>query len=78
MYTQSLSDGRTSYHLVSLTPDGVVLPLTPVPCVGIAHRLMVDDEYKGYHLPAGSVVVGNVWFVLIYSLFMFNKVTSVR
>ena len=24
---------------------------------------MVDDEYKGYHLPAGSIVVANTWFV---------------
>jgi hypothetical protein len=24
---------------------------------------MVDDEYQGYYLPAGSVVVGNAWYV---------------
>ncbi|KAJ3010156.1 hypothetical protein NUW54_g2574 [Trametes sanguinea] len=33
------------------------LPL-PVP-----HRLMVDDEYRGYHLPAGSTVIANNWAI---------------
>ncbi|GJE97951.1 cytochrome P450 [Phanerochaete sordida] len=28
------------------------------------HRLMVDDEYEGYHLPAGSLVIGNSWAIL--------------
>ncbi|KIP12391.1 hypothetical protein PHLGIDRAFT_332753 [Phlebiopsis gigantea 11061_1 CR5-6] len=35
-----------------------VLPLA------IPHRLMVDDEYKGYHLPAGSLIVANTWAIL--------------
>lgn len=24
---------------------------------------MEDDEYNGYFIPGGSVVLGNVWFV---------------
>ncbi|KAK6988661.1 cytochrome P450 [Favolaschia claudopus] len=32
--------------------------------VGVPHRLTVDDEYEGYHLPAGSIVFGNVWAIL--------------
>ena len=28
---------------------------------GVPHRLMMDDEYDGYHLPAGALVVGNIW-----------------
>ncbi|KAI0043718.1 cytochrome P450 [Auriscalpium vulgare] len=31
---------------------------------GIAHRLTVDDEYKGWHLPSGSMIVPNVWGIL--------------
>jgi hypothetical protein len=31
---------------------------------GIPHRLMADDEYNGYRLPAGSIVAGNSWYVL--------------
>src|ERR1700733_11056746 len=29
----------------------------------IPHLLTVDDVYKGYRLPAGSIVVPNAWFV---------------
>ncbi|KAJ6467859.1 cytochrome P450 [Mycena sanguinolenta] len=31
---------------------------------GAPHVLTVDDEYRGYHLPAGSLVFGNVWAML--------------
>ena len=30
---------------------------------GVAHRLTTDDEYRGFHLKAGTIVVPNVWFV---------------
>ena len=33
------------------------------------HYLSQDDMYEGYHIPAGSVVVGNVW----YELFLLNS-----
>jgi hypothetical protein len=29
--------------------------------VGVPHVLTVEDEYRGYRLPAGSVVIGHVW-----------------
>ncbi|KAK6971967.1 cytochrome P450, partial [Favolaschia claudopus] len=35
-------------------------PLAPI---GIPHRLSTDDQYQGYHLPAGSLVIGNAWWV---------------
>lgn len=28
----------------------------PVLPLGVSHRLMVDDEYNGYFIPAGSIV----------------------
>lgn len=31
--------------------------------IGVPHRLVADDEYKGYFLPAGSIVVANTWQV---------------
>ncbi|KAJ7215403.1 cytochrome P450 [Mycena pura] len=37
---------------------GNVLPF------GVPHVLAVDDEYRGYRLPAGSVVIGHVWAIL--------------
>ncbi|KAJ3516119.1 hypothetical protein NLJ89_g1327 [Agrocybe chaxingu] len=32
--------------------------------IAIPHRLEVEDEYKGYRLPAGAVVVPNAWAML--------------
>jgi hypothetical protein len=31
--------------------------------MGIAHSLMEDDSYDGYHIPKGSVIMPNVWLV---------------
>ncbi|KAJ6527992.1 cytochrome P450 [Mycena vulgaris] len=32
--------------------------------IAIPHCLTVDDEYRGYRIPAGSLVIGNVWGIL--------------
>ncbi|RDB27983.1 hypothetical protein Hypma_002125 [Hypsizygus marmoreus] len=32
--------------------------------LGVPHLLEVEDKYKGYRLPAGSVVIPNVWAML--------------
>ena len=29
---------------------------------GAPHKLLVDDEYRGYHIPAGTTVLGNSWY----------------
>jgi hypothetical protein len=31
---------------------------------GVPHYLAVEDEYRGYRIPADSVVVGNAWWVI--------------
>ena len=31
--------------------------------LGVPHRSLADDEYKGYFIPAGSVVIANLWYV---------------
>ncbi|KAF7789967.1 hypothetical protein EIP86_000915 [Pleurotus ostreatoroseus] len=36
-------------------------PVTPL---AVPHRLITDDEYMGYYLPAGTLVVGNTWAML--------------
>ena len=28
---------------------------------GIPKRVMEDDVYKGYRIPAGATVIGNIW-----------------
>jgi len=29
--------------------------------VGISHYAMEDDEYKGYFIPKGTIMMGNIW-----------------
>ena len=36
-------------------------PETDVP--GVPHRLMEDDVYEGWFIPAGAVVFDNPWYV---------------
>ncbi|KAJ6626137.1 cytochrome P450 [Mycena sp. CBHHK59/15] len=40
-----------------------VLRWRPVLPLSIAHASTQDDVYKGYHIPAGSVVLGNTWAI---------------
>ncbi|KAJ7132495.1 cytochrome P450 [Mycena epipterygia] len=32
--------------------------------LAIPHFLTTEDEYRGYRLPAGSVIIGNTWAIL--------------
>ncbi|KAJ7241641.1 cytochrome P450 [Mycena rebaudengoi] len=32
--------------------------------IAIPHFLAVDDEYRGYRIPAGTIVIGNAWAIL--------------
>jgi len=41
-----------------------VLRWKTVTPIAIPHYLAVEDEYRGYRIPAGSVVVGNAWAIL--------------
>ncbi|THH16045.1 hypothetical protein EW146_g4546 [Bondarzewia mesenterica] len=36
-----------------------VVPLVPAGLAAAPHRLISDDVYKGYYIPAGSIVIGN-------------------
>lgn len=29
--------------------------------LAVPHRTMADDEYRGYFIPKGSIVIGNSW-----------------
>lgn len=35
----------------------------------LPHRLMEDDVYKDMHMPKGSLVFGNIWYVLLIMLY---------
>ncbi|KAJ7231653.1 cytochrome P450 [Mycena rebaudengoi] len=32
--------------------------------IGVPHFLATEDEYRGYRLPAGSIVIGSTWAIL--------------
>ena len=34
--------------------------------LGLPHFTTEDDEYNGYHIPRGSVVLANLWCVLLH------------
>ena len=31
--------------------------------LGIPHRVLEDDEYRGFHIPKGAIVLTNIWYV---------------
>ncbi|KAJ7607917.1 cytochrome P450 [Roridomyces roridus] len=41
-----------------------VLRWQPVAPIGIPHYVGVEDEFRGYRIPAGSVVIANTWAIL--------------
>ncbi|KAJ7618782.1 cytochrome P450 [Roridomyces roridus] len=41
-----------------------VLRWAPVVPFGVPHSVRVEDEYRGYRIPANSTVVGNAWAIL--------------
>ncbi|EAU87054.2 O-methylsterigmatocystin oxidoreductase [Coprinopsis cinerea okayama7 len=41
-----------------------VLRWNPVAPLGLPHMLSKDDEYNGYFIPAGTLVIGNTWTIL--------------
>ncbi|KIJ96361.1 hypothetical protein K443DRAFT_10697 [Laccaria amethystina LaAM-08-1] len=41
-----------------------VLRWNPVAPLGLPHMVTQDDEYNGYFIPAGTLVVGNTWAIL--------------
>jgi len=41
-----------------------VLRWNPVAPLGVPHYLAVEDEYKGFRIPAGSILMANSWAIL--------------
>lgn len=58
----SFKDRDSLPYLEALVKE--VLRWKPITPMAAAHVLDVDDEYKGYFIPAGSLVLGNAWAIL--------------
>ncbi|KAJ6518519.1 cytochrome P450 monooxygenase [Mycena vulgaris] len=41
-----------------------VLRWHPPAPLGVPHLTVKDDQYNGYHIPAGSIIIGNLWKIL--------------
>ncbi|KAJ7252541.1 cytochrome P450 [Mycena rebaudengoi] len=41
-----------------------VLRWKPVGPIGVPHAVAVEDTYRGYRIPAGSIVIPNIWAIL--------------
>ncbi|KAJ7453443.1 cytochrome P450 [Mycena latifolia] len=56
-------DDETSLPYVSALVKEVLRWRNVTP-VAVPHLLTTDDKYRGYRLPAGSMVIGNTWAIL--------------
>ncbi|KAF8900275.1 cytochrome P450 [Gymnopilus junonius] len=63
--TDRLPDFKDRDHLpyVSATLKEVLRWHSPTP-QAMPHMLSQDDHYRGFHLPAGSIIIGNAWNIL--------------
>lgn len=46
--------------------------------IALPHVTLEDDEYKGYFIPKGSVVLPNIWYVTLCSTYDSDTMTSCR
>ncbi|KAJ7627808.1 cytochrome P450 [Mycena polygramma] len=61
-YLPTLDDQSAMPYLGALVKE--VLRWENVTPIALPHRLTRDDEYRGYRLPSGSLVIGNAWAML--------------
>ena len=55
-----LSD-RENLPYISALMKEVLRWACPLP-LGVAKRVMEDDVYDGYHIPAGATILENIWY----------------
>jgi len=56
------SDRHSLPYITAIVKE--VLRWNPVAPLGLPHMATNDDEYKGYHIPAGTTIIGNSWAIL--------------
>ncbi|KAJ7252463.1 cytochrome P450 [Mycena rebaudengoi] len=58
----SLDDEESLPYVSALVKE--VLRWKPVTPIGIPHAVAVEDTYRGYRIPAGSIIIPNIWAML--------------
>ncbi|KAJ7723505.1 cytochrome P450 [Mycena maculata] len=61
-YLPDFDDEASMPYVAAVVKE--VLRWKPVTPIAIPHFVRVEDEYKGYRIPAGSLVIGNAWAIL--------------
>ncbi|KAJ7106241.1 cytochrome P450 [Mycena epipterygia] len=61
-YLPDFDDEASMPYVSALVKE--VLRWQNVTPIAVPHFLATDDEYRGYRLPAGSIVIGNTWAIL--------------
>ncbi|KAJ7092249.1 cytochrome P450 [Mycena epipterygia] len=61
-YLPDFDDEASMPYVSALVKE--VLRWRNVTPIGVPHFLATEDEYRGYRLPAGSIVIGNTWAIL--------------
>jgi hypothetical protein len=57
----SMSDQANLPYVNALISE--ILRCSTIAPTGMAHKLRVNDVYKGYLLPKGTYIVSNLWYV---------------
>ncbi|KAJ4485859.1 cytochrome P450 [Lentinula aciculospora] len=55
-------DRKTLPYIDAIVKE--VLRWNPVAPLGLPHMATKDDEFRGYYIPAGTLVLGNTWTIL--------------
>ncbi|KAJ7237762.1 cytochrome P450, partial [Mycena rebaudengoi] len=61
-YLPDFDDEANMPYVSALVKE--VLRWKNVTPIAVPHFLATEDEYRGYRLPAGSIVIGNTWAIL--------------
>ncbi|KAJ7483475.1 cytochrome P450 [Mycena latifolia] len=55
-----------------------VLRWRPVTPIGVPHFLPIEDEYRGYRIPAGSIIIANTWQFPLTLLIFYSESLHVQ
>jgi cytochrome P450 len=62
-YLPDFDDEENLPYITAITME--ILRWRDVVPIAIPRYLQVDDEYKGYIIPRGSIIIPNAWYELL-------------